>query len=239
MGKYLAQTLVKEKHNVTIIDKNETIIDKISTTLDINTLSGNALLTDTLIESDITNTDIVISTMKNDEDNILCSVISSSLGAKNTIARIRNPEYLKSINHIRDNLGISMIINPELLTAREISSALKYSDNIKSTLLSKGKIELIELKLKDNSPIINTSLKDLKNVIKSNIIVVAIERYDKVIVPNGDFKFELNDKIIITSTPKDISLFFKELKKDYLKIKDVMIIGGSKISYYLNNWYRY
>ena len=233
MGKYLAQILVKEKHNITVIDKNESVIDKINTTLDINTIVGNALLTNSLIECDIKNTDIVISTMKDDEDNILSSVIASSLGAKNTISRIRNPEYLKSINHIRDNLGISMIINPELLTAREISSALKYSDNIKSTLLSKGKIELIEFKLKENSPILNVSLKNLKNIIKSNIIVVAVERNDKVIVPNGDFKFENNDKLLITSTPKDISLFFKELKKDYLKIKEVMIIGGSKISYYL------
>ena len=233
MGKYLANTLVKEKHDVTIIDKNENLIEKISVTLDINTICGNALLTDTLIEGEIRNTDILISTMKNDEDNILCSVIASSLGAKNTIARIRNPEYLKSINHIREHLGISMIINPELLTAREISSTLKYSDNIKSTLLSKGKIELIEFKLRDNSPIINVSLKDLNSIIKSNIIVVAVERKDKVIVPNGDFKFENNDRILITSTPKDINLFFKELKRDYLKIKNVMIIGGSKISYYL------
>lgn len=236
MGKYLARTLVKEKHDVTIIDKNQTVIDKINTILDINSISGNALLVDTLLEGEVKNTDIVISTMKNDEDNILCSILSKNLGAKNTIARVRNPEYLKSINYIRDNLGISMAINPELLTAREISSTLKFSDNIKSTLLSKGKVELIEFKLRENSPIINISLKNLKDVIKSNIIVVAIERNNKVIVPNGNFEFKNNDKILITSTPKDINLFFKEIKKEYLKIKDVMIIGGSKISYYLTKF---
>lgn len=236
MGKYLASTLVKEKHDVTIIDKNETVIDKLNSNLDVSTICGNALIVDTLLEAGIKNTDIVINTLKNDEDNILCSIFSKNLGAKNTIARVRNPEYLKSVNYLRDNLGISMAINPELLTAREISSTLKFSDNIKSTLLSKGKVELIEFKLKENSPIINISLKNLKNVIKSNIIVVAIERNNKVIVPNGNFEFQNNDKIVITSTPKDINLFFKELKKEYLKIKDVMIVGGSKISYYLTKF---
>ena len=216
MGRHLATTLVKEKHDITIIDNNEIVIDKISTTLDINTICENALLINTLIEADVKNSDIVISTMKNDQDNILCSLIAKALGVKNTIARVRDPEYLKGIGYIRDNLGISMVINPELLTAREISSALKFSDNIKSTLLSKGKIELIEFVLKENSPIINVELKNLKNVIKSNILIVAVKRNDEVIVPNGEFVFESNDKLLITSTPKDINLFFKELKRENL-----------------------
>lgn len=234
MGKHLAHALSKENYNVTIIDKNIEILDKLNTNLDIITINGNALIIDTLIEADIKNTDIVICTMKNDEDNILCSILAKNLGAKDTIARVRNPEYIKSINYMKDNLGISMTINPEFLTAKSISSTLRFSDNIKTSFLSKGKIELIEFKLKDKSPIINIPLKKLKNIIKSNIIVVAVERNGKVIVPNGEFKFNLNDKVVITSTPKNINLFLKEIKKNNLKIKNVMIVGGSKISYYLS-----
>ena len=234
IGKYLASTLSKEKYNVTVIDKNNSLLEKLNNNLDIITIQGNALTIDTLMSADIKNTDIVISVMKNDEDNILCSILAKNLGAKDTIARVRNPEYIKSINYMKDNLGISMCINPELLTAKSISSTLRFSDNIKSSFLSKGKIELIEFKLKDKSPIINVALKNLKNKIKSNIIVVAVERNNKIIVPNGDFKFNLNDKVIITSTPKNINLFLKEIKKNNLKIKNVMIVGGSKISYYLS-----
>lgn len=234
MGKHLAHALSKENYNVTIIDKNIEILDKLNTNLDIITINGNALIIDTLIEADIKNTDIVICSMKNDEDNILCSILAKNLGAKDTIARVRNPEYIKSINYMKDNLGISMTINPEFLTAKSISSTLRFSDNIKTSYLSKGKIELIEFKLKDKSPIINIPLKKLKNIIKSNIIVVAVERNGKVIVPNGEFKFNLNDKVVITSTPKNINFFLKEIKKNNLKIKNVMIVGGSKISYYLS-----
>lgn len=236
MGRYLATILNKEKYNITVIDKNKTVIDRLNDTLDVSVVLGNALVVETLMDAEIKTTDIVICTMKNDEDNILCSILTKNLGAKNTIARVRNPEYINSINYMKDNLGLSMAINPELLTAREISNTLKFSDNIKSSFFAKGKVELIEFKLKEDSPIINTPLKNLNNKIKSNILVVAIERNGNVIVPNGEFIFELNDKVVITSTPRNINLFFKEIGKNYLKIKDVMIVGGSKISYYLTKF---
>lgn len=233
MGKYLATVLSKEKHNITLIDKNEEVLEKISTSLDISTISGNALVVDTLIDADIKSNDILIATMKNDEDNILCSLYAKKLGCKNTIARVRNPLYLKSIHYMKESLGISMVINPELVSAREISSMLKFSDNIKSSFLAKGKVELLEFKIKKDSPLVNLELKNIKKKIKSSILVVAVERNDEVIVPNGEFIFQENDKIVITATPQNIHSLFKEMHTNYLNIKDVFIIGGSKISYYL------
>ena len=233
MGKYLSQILSKEKHDITVIDKNEIVIEKVNDMYDISTIHGNGLVIDTLYESDITNTDVLIATMKNDEDNILCSLLAKKLGAKYTISRVRNPEYMKSINYIKNELGLSMSINPELLTAKEISKELRFLENVKAYGLFKGKIELVEFKLKESSPLINVSIKDMKDKIRRNILVVAVERDNKVYVPNGEFIFNNNDKLIITSTPKEIMNFFKDIGSNYLKIKNVMIVGGSKVSYYL------
>lgn len=231
MGRYLSSSLVHENYNVTVIDKNEFILDRLSNSLDVSTICGNGLVIDTLLEANVKDADIVISTMKNDEDNILCSLLVKKLGVKNTIARVRNPEYIKSIQYIKDD--VDMAINPEFLTAKAINSTLKLSNNIKISFLAKGKVELLEFKLKSDSPLVNVALKNIKSAIKANIIIVAISRDDKVIVPNGDFILEENDKILITATPSNINLLFKEMHTNYLKVKDVMIVGGSKIAYYL------
>jgi len=229
LGKHLSHVLTKENYNITVIDKNELVLDKLNNNYDISCIEGNALVIDTLYEAGVTDTDILIATMKNDEDNILCTLLAKKLGAKNTIARVRNPEYTKSINYIKNELGLSMSINPELLTAKEISNELRFPENVKSSYLAKGKIELVEFKIKETSQLINNSIKNIKN----KILVIAVERNNNVYVPNGDFIFEKDDKIIITSTPKEIMNFFKENGINYLKIKNTMIIGGSKVSYYL------
>lgn len=236
MGRYLAETLAHEKHDVSVIDKNELVIERINNSLDISVFSGNGLIVDTLLESGVENVDFVISCMKNDEDNILCSLFARKLGAKNTIARVRNPEYIKSIHYMKNNLGINMIINPEMLTAKAIYSTLKYSGNIKSSYLTRGKVELLEFILNVDSPLINIQLKDIKNVLKANILVVAVERDDKVLVPDGEFIFLENDKIVVTSKHSDITLMLKEMNCNYLKCKNVMIVGGSKIAYYLGKY---
>ena len=233
MGSYLSNILANENHDITVIDKNETVINKLNNTQDISILCGNGLVAATLEEADIKNTDILISTMKNDEDNIVCCLLAKNLGVKNTIMRIRNPEYKDSMHYIKNDLGLSMTINPELLTAKEIANTLNFPSGIKINYFFKGKIEMLEFKIKENSNIIRLSVKDLISKIKKKIIIVAVERNDKVFVPNGEFVFELGDKLIITSKLQNINNFFKFMGNVTFKTKDVMIIGGSKMSYYL------
>ena len=233
MGGYLSNVLIKENYDVTVIDKNEDVLNKLNNTQDISTICGNGLVVDTLIESGVKGVDVLISSTKNDEDNILCCILAKKLGAKNTIARVRNPEYAKSMNYIKEDLGLSMTINPELLTAREIANNIRFPESVKPSYLSKGKIELVEFKIKDESPLIDLSIKNLKSKFKSDILVVVIERNDEVYIPNGNFVFSKGDKVIITSKVQEVTNFLKKIGNDYLKIKDVMIIGGSKVSYYL------
>ena len=233
MGRYLSSLLVNENYNVTLLDKNETILEKLNNTMDISIIEGNALIADTLIKADVKNMDIVICTMKNDEDNLLCSLLSKKLGCTNTICRVTNPDYLKNIDYLKDELGLSMVINPDLLTARDIENSLIYKDNTKISYLSKGKVQLIEYKINNNSILNDISLKDLKKKIKTNIIILGVERDNEYIVPNGDIVLKENDKILLTALKKDIKKFFKEINEELININDLMIIGGSKISYYL------
>ena len=233
MGTYLSNILIKEKYDITVIDRNDVVLNKLNTTQDVSTICGNGLVVDTLLEAGIKGVDVLISTMQNDEENILCCILAKKLGAKNTIARVRNPEYSKSMNYIKEDLGLSMTINPELITARAIANTIRFPENVKPSYLSNGKIELIEFKIKDDSPLINLSIRDLKTKFKSEILIVAIERDEEVYIPNGDFIFSENDKVVVTSKVQEVTAFLKEIGSAYLKIKDVMIIGGSKVSYYL------
>lgn len=234
MGSYLSFILAKENYDVTIIDKKEQVLNKLNNTQDVSTLCGNGLVANTLIEADVNHADILIATMKNDEDNIVCCLLAKNLGVKSTIMRIRNPEYYKTMQYIQNDLGLSMAINPELLTAREIANDLRLPSSIKTNYFSKGKIEMIEFKIKDDSKLIGLSVQELIKKIKSEIIIFAVERNNEVYIPNGDFIFELGDKLVITSTHQNISNFIKKVGNISQKAKNVMIVGGSKVSYYLS-----
>lgn len=233
MGSYLSHSLAKENYDVIVVDKNEKVLNKLESTQDVSTICGNGLIVDTLLEAEVKNTDVLIASMKNDEDNILCCLLAKQIGAKNTIARVRNPEYAKSINYIKDNLGLSLSINPELLTAKEIAGTLRFSENLKVNYLSRGKVELIEFKVKNAVPLAGLSLKELNKKFDNEILIVAVERKNEVYIPNGEFTLEQGDKIVITSKPKNIANFFKHIGNESLKRKNVMIVGGSKVSYYL------
>ena len=233
MGKFVASVLSEEKHNVTVIDKNELVLEKLNNTMDISIVLGNGLLADTLLKANVNSMDLVICSMKNDEDNLLCSLLAKKLGCKNTICRVTNPDYMNNIDYLKDELGLSMVINPDLLTAREIENSLIYQDNIRVSYLSKGKVQLVEYRINNKSKLIGLELKKLKNKIKTNVLILGIERNDEYFVPNGDIKLEENDTLLISALKKDINKFLKELNEDFIKLKNIMIIGGSKISYYL------
>ena len=171
--------------------------------------------------------------MEDDKENIVCCLLAKNLGVKNTIMRIRNPEYKDTMQYIKNDLGLSLAINPELLTAQEIASALNFSSGVKATYLSKGKVEMIEFKIKNDSILVGLTIKDLMSKLKKKVIVVAVERNSNVYVPNGDFTLEFGDKLIITSKPQNISSFFNYIGNINHKAKNVMIVGGSRVSYYL------
>lgn len=234
LGKYLTSLLVKENNEITLVDIDFSGKESLIDNEDVNYVEGNALDSNILTEAGISDADLLISVMKSDSENVMCSLIGKKLGAKHTIARIRTPEYFNSINIIRDVLGLSMVINPEALAAAQIAQALSIPSALDATSFFKGKMEVISLRIKENSRLNGMSIEEISKKIKNKIIVCAIERAGEVIIPSGDTKLLIGDKIHITGKRKDIDTFLKYAKLISEKTKKVMIVGGSSITLYLS-----
>lgn len=234
-GDYLTRQLAKENNEITVIDTNFEGKEALINNEDINNIEGNALDIKILEEAGVQNSDLLIASMKEDSENVMCALLSRKLGVKNTIARIRRPEYIDSLNMIKEPLGLSMIINPKSLTANQIAQTLSIPSAIETTSFFKGRIYVISLKLKEDSKYIGQSIKEISQKLNGNIIVCAIERENSVVIPNGETIIQAEDKIHITGTRKDINSFLRYGNLIQDKTRQVMIVGGSDISKYLAN----
>ena len=233
LGEYLARSLVRDGNEVTVVDKDFSFVLDVINNEDLNYVCGNGMNPDVLIEAGIENSDLLISVMQEDEHNIICCLLGKKLGAKRTIARIRNNEYGNALKYFSKDLGLSMVINPDQLAAEMISRVINIPRAIDATSFLKGRILLISLKVKEGSNLINTTINSINKKFKWQIIVCAIEREGETIIPTGSTKLMLGDKIYITGTIKDINIFLKYDKIIANKVKDVMICGGSRIATYL------
>ena len=234
-GDYLTRQLAKENNEITVIDTNFETKEALINNEDINNIEGNALDIKILEEAGVQNSDLLIASMKEDSENVMCALLARKLGVKNTIARIRRPEYIDSLNMIKEPLGLSMIISPKQLTANQIAQTLSIPSAIETTSFFKGRIYVISLKLKEDSKYIGQSIKEISQKLNGNIIVCAIEREDSVVIPNGETIIQAEDKIHITGTRKDINSFLRYGNLIQDKTRQVMIVGGSDISKYLAN----
>ena len=234
LGEYLAKNLVKEKNEVTLIDIDFTTAMDVINNQDLNYIVGSGLDANILLEAGIGECDLLISVMENDEQNVMCSLLGKKLGAKHTIARIRTPEYSNSVNLLKDELGLSMLINPEALTALHIARGLSIPSAMDATTFLKGRIQLVSFKVKEDSPIDRITVSGISKKVE-NLIICAIERDEKIIVPSGNTKLLANDKIYVSGTTKAINRFliFSELIQE--KTKKVIISGGSSTAVYLAN----
>lgn len=233
LGEYLARILVKENHEVTVLDHSFLAKESLINNEDVNYIEGNALDANVLSEAGVSSADILISVMKEDSDNLMCSLIGKSLGVKHTICRIRRPEYSNSINIIKDTLGLSMAINPEHIAASQMAQTLSIPTALDATTFFKGKMDVISLRIKEDSKLLNMSIAEISTKLKGNIIICAIERDGETIIPNGDTVIQNQDKIHITGTKADINNFLKYTKRISSKTKEVIIGGASNIAMYL------
>lgn len=232
LGEYLAKNLVKEGHAVTLIDLNFDTNQDIINNEDLNYINGNGLDANILIEAGIKDTDILISVMDQDEHNTICCLLGKKLGAKHTIARIRTPEYANSTEILKDDLGLSMSINPEKLTANHIARILSIPSVLDATIFFKGRIQMISVKIKDKSILEGLTINGLSNRVNGKIIVCAIERNNEIIIPRGNTKIQEQDIVHITGARKDINEFLKFAKLSE-QTKKVIISGGSNTAIYL------
>lgn len=231
VGTALVEQLSKEGHDIVVIDNKSALVGRLINDYDIKGICGNGANSDIQKEADVPSADLLIACTPLDELNILCCMVAKKLGAKEIIARVRNNEYF---NLFLDNdLGLSMMVNPEYEAAMEIARVLRFPSAIKVEPFADGKVELIEYKVIENSPLIGIPLYNLGSIFDTKILICAVSREDSVIIPSGDFILEENDKIYLTASPKDIYTFFKNIGAFKKRCKKVMILGGGRISFYL------
>ena len=234
VGFFLAEQLVKENHDITMIDHNDEALQKAYDTLDIMTIKGNGVSPATLAEAGASAADIVIAATSEDEVNMVCCLTAKQLGAKYTIARIRNPEYNESLLEIKQNLKIDVIINPENAAAVEIARLLRFPSAANIDTFCRGKVELMGFVLQEGDFLIDKPLMDLPaNVKKLPLLFCVADRKGDVCIPKGSFVPKAGDKLYLIGHPSSLDKFFRLLGRYTPKIKKVFLVGGGKISSYL------
>ena len=231
VGTILMQELADEGHNIVVVDVNGSKVEDAVEKYDVKGVIGNGASSQVLKEAGVSYADLFIGATNHDELNILCCIIAKKLGAKKTIARASKPEYLDLFKSEGD-LGLSLMVNPQYEAALEISRMLRFPSAIKVNEFSNGKVELVEFRVSEDSDLVGLSLKHLGDKFKAKVLICAAQREGKAIIPTGDFVIQSEDRLFLTATAKDISLFFKQLGWNK-QAKDAIIVGGSTTAYYL------
>ena len=235
VGHVLAEHLTREGHNVVIVDIDEEALQRSEDTLDVMCIRGNGANAKTLIDAGAQKADIIIAATASDETNMLCCLVAKRLGTQYAIARIRDPEYNESLNLLRHELDIDMAINPERATAQEISRLLRFpfANNIES--FARGRVEMVEFRAQEHDAVVGRPLREIAAKVHGipQVLYAAVERDGSVIIPGGDFVIEPGDRVHVAADVVTITEYFRFLGKNSLRVKDVMILGGGRIGYYL------
>lgn len=235
IGTTIVSSLVEEGHDIVVIDNDPSVITEITNVYDVMGISGNCVDSDILKEAGVKNAELFISVAGSDELNMLSCFVAKNLGAKYTVARIRNPEYNdKSLGFMKKHLQLSMAINPEHLAAQELFNILKFPSAVKIETFSRRYLEMIQIKLKENSFLDGIKLSDIRTKFDARILVCCIQRGDEVFIPNGNFVLKSGDKIGIMATHSEFQKLFKQAGQAQKQAKNVMILGGGRVSYYLS-----
>ncbi len=236
VGYVLAEHLIAEEHDVTIIDRNDEVTEHCTGALDALCIRGNGANAKVLLEAGVDKAHIVIATTASDESNMLACLIAKRLGAKYTIARIRDPEFNESQIFLQNELGIDIAINPERATALEISRLLRYPFAGSIESFAKGLVEMVEFRAQEGDCFLDIPMKDLSDKVPHlpKILYAMVERNNEVMIPGGDFAIHAGDKVFVSGDMMTITEYFRFLGRNRQKIRSVMILGGGRISYYLS-----
>ncbi|MEB3011702.1 Trk system potassium transporter TrkA [Parvimonas sp. D2] len=233
VGEYLFTDLNTEDNDIILIEKRQEILNEMLSKYDIMGILGSGTNFELLDEAGVKDSDVFIAVTDSDEINIISCIFAKNMGAKYTIARVRNPEYSSKSGFVKEVLGIDLVINPEFVAAREISRGLKYPSAHSVETFADGRVKLIGVSIGKDSPIKGTKIVDLQQKFNIKILIGIVEREEEIFIPSGDFVIKENDKIYFTGTDEFVYKFYNIIKGGDKKIESVFIIGGSRISYYL------
>lgn len=232
VGSTLVESLSREHHDITVIDVDSAVVSKITSAYDVMGITGNGASYNIQIEAGIESADIIIAVTESDELNLLCCTIAKKVGDCAAVARVRNPEYSEELSYLREQLGISLIINPELETAKEIARLLRLPTALEINSFAKGHAELVKFRIPQGNALHNSQIAEIKKY-KCELLMCGVERDGELFIPDGSFVLHEMDTVTFIATPRNTHSFFRQIGVDTHQVRDCMIIGGGMISYYL------
>lgn len=233
VGEYLFTDLNTEDNDIILIEKKQDILNEMLSKYDIMGISGSGTNYDVLEEAGVNECEVFISVTESDEVNIISCIFAKNMGAKYTIARVRNPEYYAKYDFVKDALRIDLVINPEFVAAREISRGLKYPSAHSVETFVDGRVKLIGITVGENNPLKDVKIKELQQKFNIKVLIGIVERHGEIFIPSGEFVIIEGDRVHFTGIDEYVYKFYNLLKVGDKKIESVFIIGGSRISYYL------
>ncbi len=234
VGTLLCEQLSKENNDVTLVDVDERMLHDVENRYDILSTPGNCASMDVLLKAGITGADLFIAATSEDEKNLLACLTAYSVNPKiHTIARVMNPDYNNQIGQMRDVLGLSLMINPAKQAAAEIVRVLRYPGFLKRETFAKGRVEIVEFKIKDDSDLVGMALADFNTKITAKVLICAIRRDGKTIIPGGSTRILEGDKLYVTGMSNELSKALRETGIVPKKTKRVLICGGGRVAFYV------
>ena len=234
IGFSVASILSDEGHDITVIDNNPSTINNLSNNLDVICIEGSATNSETLREAGAADADLIMAAMRSDEMNMVCGISARKLGTRHVIARIRDTGYLRQTEFLREALGLSVIVNPELECAREISRILRFPSAIRVDAFSKGSAEIIEHRVIPGSKLDGMQLKDMLSAFNAKVLIGVVERGGEALIPNGNFTLQAGDLFSATGDTRELRKFFTAAGQYRKPVRSVMIMGGGRIAVHLS-----
>ncbi len=233
VGTALTEQLIREGHDITVIDEDSRKIQEITDQYDVMGLCGNGASYSMQMEAGINDADLLIAVTGSDELNLLCCTVAKRVGDCAAIARVRNPDYSTEVGYLREKLGLAMIINPDLEAAKEAARVLSLPTALEVDSFAHGQAELISFTVPQGNMLDGMEIAELGKNIPTDILICVVERSGEVYIPSGNFTLQAGDNISFAATRSTARKFLRQIGFDVDQVKSVMIIGGGKTSYYL------
>lgn len=235
VGNAIASQLTREGHDIVLIDNNRQVVKRMSDTLDIMAIYGNGADIEVQREAGVENCDLLVAVTPKDELNMICCIIARKMGCKNTITRVGEPGYVKMMYFIKDDLGLSMTINPQWGAAREVFRLIQLPGVLKRDSFAKGRAEMVELEIRPRGVLDGARLSELAGKVKVKVLVCAVQRGGEVHIPSGNYVLRAGDKIYVIAPTTELIGLMSSLGLKTHKNKTTMIIGGGLITQYLTS----
>ena len=233
VGFAIAAQMADEKHDIVLVDSNPAVLERAEGSLDVMCVEGNGASVSVLLHAGVRDADLVIAVSENDEANLICCLMAKKLGAKHTVARVRNPEYFRDASILRREVGLSMIINPEYASAQEISRILRVPAAFSVESFARGLVELIGLQVGESDGLAGRTLLEYNRQNPNDMLLCAAKRGDEVIIPNGSFIPQIGDRVYAVGTPQETLRLLRGMGRSVAPMRRVSILGGGRISLYL------